>query len=75
MKKLLFSDTPYSLALAALEAIPALAGTAETGFDWTVYTGDLVSHDRDNQLSRLVSPVVKAIFHLLTRFICETEHI
>ena len=46
------SDTPYSLALSAIEAIPVLAGTVDTGFDFTVYTGDLVSHDPDNQLSR-----------------------
>ena len=49
----LASDTPYSLALAALQAIPVLSGT-KTGFAWTVYTGDLVSHDPDNQLSRYV---------------------
>ncbi len=46
------SDTPISLGLSALEAIPALTGTKNTGFAFTVYTGDLVSHDPDNQLSR-----------------------
>ncbi|KIM47617.1 hypothetical protein M413DRAFT_205073 [Hebeloma cylindrosporum] len=45
-------DTPLSLALAALQAIPALTGTKDNGFAWTIYTGDLVSHDPDNQLSR-----------------------
>ncbi|KAK7465530.1 hypothetical protein VKT23_005504 [Stygiomarasmius scandens] len=45
-------DTPFSLALSALQAIPALTGTQDTGFDWTIYTGDLVAHDPDNQLSR-----------------------
>ncbi|KAN0131836.1 Metallo-dependent phosphatase-like protein [Lactarius tabidus] len=45
-------DTPFSLAAAALEAIPVLTGTENTGFDFTVYTGDLVSHDSENQLSR-----------------------
>ncbi|KZT44307.1 hypothetical protein SISSUDRAFT_905 [Sistotremastrum suecicum HHB10207 ss-3] len=45
-------DVPYSLALASLEAIPVLSGTEKTGFDWAVFTGDLVSHDPDNQLSR-----------------------
>lgn len=29
-----------------------LAGTVDTGFDFMVYTGDLVSHDPDNELSR-----------------------
>ncbi|KAF8963912.1 Metallo-dependent phosphatase-like protein [Flammula alnicola] len=47
-------DTPLALALSALEAVPALTGTKDTGFAWTVYTGDLVSHDPDNQLSRSV---------------------
>ncbi|KAI0308376.1 Metallo-dependent phosphatase-like protein [Multifurca ochricompacta] len=45
-------DTPFSLAAAALEAIPVLADTEKTGFAWTIYTGDLVSHDLENQLSR-----------------------
>lgn len=48
------SDTPYALALAALESIPTLTNTEDTGFAWTLYTGDLVSHDTDNQLSRFV---------------------
>ena len=46
------SDTPFSLAAAVLEAIPVLAGTEKSGFAWTIYTGDLVSHDAENQLSR-----------------------
>ncbi|PPQ90943.1 hypothetical protein CVT25_008254 [Psilocybe cyanescens] len=45
-------DTPLSLALAALEAIPELTGTKKTGFAMALYTGDLVAHDSDNQLSR-----------------------
>jgi sphingomyelin phosphodiesterase len=46
------SDTPFSLAASVLEAIPVLADTEQTGFAWTIYTGDLVSHDAENQLSR-----------------------
>ncbi|TBU62077.1 Metallo-dependent phosphatase [Dichomitus squalens] len=45
-------DSPFSLAAAVLQSIPVLAGTEKTGFDFTVYTGDLVSHDSENQLSR-----------------------
>ncbi|KAH9858229.1 sphingomyelin phosphodiesterase [Lenzites betulinus] len=45
-------DSPISLIMSALQAIPVLAGTERTGFDFTVYTGDLVSHDSENQLSR-----------------------
>lgn len=49
---LMHSDAPISLIGATLEAIPILAGTKEEGFSWTIYTGDLVSHDSENQLSR-----------------------
>ncbi|TFK56749.1 sphingomyelin phosphodiesterase [Heliocybe sulcata] len=45
-------DSPISLVTSALEAIPPLTGTEETGFAWTLFTGDLVSHDAEYQLSR-----------------------
>lgn len=45
-------DTPYDLAMSAMEAIPVLTGTKGTGFNFTIFTGDLVSHDNDNQLGR-----------------------
>ncbi|KAE9370014.1 hypothetical protein N431DRAFT_378070 [Stipitochalara longipes BDJ] len=47
-------DTPYTLGLAALQSIGALTGTGSgiASPAWTVYTGDLVSHDSQNQLSR-----------------------
>lgn len=46
-------DSPYYLGLAALQAIGPLTGTTkEAPFAWTIYTGDLVSHESQNQLSR-----------------------
>lgn len=46
-------DTPYYLGLAALQSIAPLTGTSgNSTFAWTIYTGDLVSHDSQNQLSR-----------------------
>ncbi|KLO07261.1 sphingomyelin phosphodiesterase [Schizopora paradoxa] len=45
-------DTPLALAAASLQAIPVLAGVEKTGFNFTIYTGDLVSHDPSNELSR-----------------------
>ena len=48
-------DTPYDLALAALEAVGPLTGTGGTDGDslaWTLYTGDLVSHDATQQQSQ-----------------------
>ena len=50
------SDTPFSLAASVLETIPVLTATEKTGFAWTIYTGDLVSHDPENELSRCVLP-------------------
>lgn len=47
-------DSPYDLGLAALQAVEPLTGTSQSNpLGWTVYTGDLVSHDTQNQLSRL----------------------
>ena len=46
------SDTPFALMMAAMEAIPALTQTEDSGFAWTMYTGDLVSHDKEGELSR-----------------------
>ena len=48
-------DTPYFLGASALESIGTLTGTSKGDAGdsaWTVYTGDLVSHDNQNQLSR-----------------------
>lgn len=57
-------DSPYYLVLAALQAIRPLTGTNSAGshvpaadvangknFAWSIYTGDLVSHDPQNELS------------------------
>lgn len=47
-------DTPYDLGLAALAAVGPLTGTGKgkDSLAWTVYTGDLVSHDPVSELSR-----------------------
>ncbi|OJJ42884.1 hypothetical protein ASPZODRAFT_20164 [Penicilliopsis zonata CBS 506.65] len=49
-------DTPYDLGLAALQAVGPLTGTGkgddEESLAWTVYTGDLVSHDPQSELSQ-----------------------
>jgi sphingomyelin phosphodiesterase len=47
------SDVPFALVMAALEAIPVLSGANDTGFAWSIFTGDVGSHDPNNQLSRL----------------------
>ena len=58
------SDSPYSLTLSALEAIPVLTGTEDTGFAWTLYTGDLVAHDTDPQLSHAYVEYVEVSYLL-----------
>ncbi|KAL4269094.1 Metallo-dependent phosphatase [Pleurotus pulmonarius] len=60
-------DTPLSLIAAALEAIPPLTETQGTGFAWTVYTGDLVAHDADNQLSREYVTYVETLLYDLLK--------
>ncbi|KAF9502285.1 Metallo-dependent phosphatase [Pleurotus eryngii] len=61
------ADTPLSLIVAALEAIPPLTETQGTGFAWTVYTGDLVAHDADNQLSREYVTYVETLLYDLLK--------
>ncbi|KAJ6544016.1 sphingomyelin phosphodiesterase [Mycena capillaripes] len=60
-------DTPMALAMAAVQAIPPLTGTQETGFDFSIYTGDLVSHDPDNQLSRAYVEYTETLLYDLFR--------
>ncbi|KAJ2994129.1 hypothetical protein NUW54_g7605 [Trametes sanguinea] len=63
-------DSPLSLIVSALQSIPVLAGTERTGFDFTLYTGDLVSHDSENQLSRdYVSYTETLMYDLLKRML------
>ncbi|EMD32798.1 hypothetical protein CERSUDRAFT_161311 [Gelatoporia subvermispora B] len=63
-------DTPYSLMLAAVQAIPVLTGTEKTGFDFGIYTGDLVSHDSENELSRdYVMYAETVLYDLLKRIL------
>jgi hypothetical protein len=47
-------DSPYGLGLAALQALGPLTGTSKGGesFGFSIYTGDLVAHDPQSQLSR-----------------------
>jgi hypothetical protein len=65
-------DTPYYLGLAALQSIGALTGTGSelSTPAWTVYTGDLVSHDSQNQLSQAyVEYTETSIYDMLKSYI------
>jgi Calcineurin-like phosphoesterase len=69
-------DTPYFLATAALQAVGPLTGTTsqscsqDDSFAWTVYTGDLVSHDSQNQLSRNYTEYAEyAVYYMLKHYI------
>ena len=55
------THTTYALTLAAFDSIPVrrlMMNTENTGFAWTMYTGDLVTYayayDLDNQISTFV---------------------
>ena len=44
-------DTPYFLGTSALQAVGPLTGTnSSCPFAWSIYTGDLVSHEDQNQV-------------------------
>ena len=59
-------DTPYDLGLAALQAVGPLTGTSKhEPFAWTVYTGDLVSHDPQSQLSRAYTEYAEVVSYEL----------
>ena len=64
-------DTPYYLGLAALQAIAPLTGThGNSSVAWTIYTGDLVSHDSQNQLSRAYTEYAEvSVYDLFKRYI------
>ena len=64
-------DTPYYLGLAALQAIGPLTGThGNSSVAWTVYTGDLVSHDSQNQLSRAYTEYAEtSVYDLFKEYI------
>ncbi|KAJ5493309.1 hypothetical protein N7539_002055 [Penicillium diatomitis] len=67
-------DTPYDLALAALQAVGPLTGTGqgdeEESLAWTLYTGDLISHDPKSQMSReYVEYTETSIFHMFKTYL------
>lgn len=64
-------DTPYDLGLAALQAVAPLTGTSkENPLAWTVYTGDLVSHDPQTELSRLYTEYAEdSIYYMFKQYI------
>lgn len=65
-------DAPYDLALAALQAIGPLTGTGQNGdsLAWTLYTGDLVSHDPEPQLSQAyVEYSETSVFDMFKKYI------
>ncbi|KAK5122844.1 hypothetical protein LTR85_003759 [Meristemomyces frigidus] len=64
-------DTPYDLGLAALQAVGPLTGTSkESPLAWTVYTGDLVSHDPQTELSRAYTEYAEdSIYTMLKKYV------
>ena len=64
-------DTPYDLGLAALQAVAPLTGTSKDNpLAWTIYTGDLVSHDPQTELSRLYTEYAEdSIYHMFKEYL------
>ncbi|KAH9835891.1 sphingomyelin phosphodiesterase [Rhodofomes roseus] len=62
-----YCDAPFTLILAALQAVPVLTGTEEYGFNFTIYTGDLVSHDPDQELSRAYTVYSETVLYDLLK--------
>lgn len=64
-------DVPYDLMLSALQAIPVLTGINGTNdLAYTIYTGDLVSHESDEQLSEdYIRYTEAAIFSLFKTYL------
>ena len=66
-------DSPYYLGLATLQAIAPLTGTGphdKSSIAWTIYTGDLVSHDSQNQLSRAYTEYAEvSVYDLFKEYI------
>lgn len=67
-------DTPYDLALAALQAVGPLTGTSKGAcggsLAWTIYTGDLASHDPELQMSReYIEYTETSVFGMLKQYL------
>jgi hypothetical protein len=64
-------DTPYDLGLAALQAVGPLTGTSKDDpLAWTIYTGDLVSHESQEQLSRLYTEYAEySIYYMFKEYL------
>lgn len=60
-------DAPLPLVVSTLQAIPTLTGTEEDSFAFTIYTGDLVSHDPFNELSGLYTVYTETLLYDLMK--------
>ncbi|TIA10316.1 sphingomyelin phosphodiesteras-like protein [Aureobasidium pullulans] len=67
-------DSPYGLVLAALDSIAPLTGTNQNEpFGFSIYTGDLVSHEGQQELSReYVEYAELSIYDMLKKFLHKT---
>ncbi|PCH42293.1 sphingomyelin phosphodiesterase [Wolfiporia cocos MD-104 SS10] len=65
-------DAPYPLIIAAMQAVPVVTGTEESGFNFTIYTGDLVPHDPANELSRAFTVYSETVLYDLIKRLIKT---
>lgn len=65
-------DTPYDLGLAALQAVGPLTGTGKgnESLAWTIYTGDLISHDPESEISQAYTEYTEtSVFGMLKSYL------
>ncbi|KAK8072239.1 hypothetical protein PG996_005587 [Apiospora saccharicola] len=64
-------DSPYYLALAALQSIGPLTGTsAENPAAFALYTGDLVAHGPQTEISRdYIEDIELSVWHMLKSYL------
>ena len=64
-------DSPYDLIGAALRAIGPLTGVSPNeAFGWSIYTGDLVSHDPANEIDRrYVEYTEKSLYQMIGDYV------
>ncbi|CAO1638337.1 unnamed protein product [Sympodiomycopsis kandeliae] len=61
-------DSPYSITLSAFQSVKPLNGGKDV--DLTVYTGDIVTHDADNHLSRdFVTQGEQAVYDIMKKYL------
>ncbi|CCM04993.1 uncharacterized protein FIBRA_07191 [Fibroporia radiculosa] len=66
-----YCDAPYPLVVNAFQAVQELAG-GDDGFDFTIFTGDLLSHDSHTLLSAMYTLYTETVLYDLIKQLIKT---